>query len=206
MMKKSVFGLVAAAALGLLLPNAAIAQQLIVNGSGQLTGATGVNVNGTLYDVTFVDGTCDAVFGSCGAGSTFTFSSSADAIAAAQALLDQVFTDGAAGQFDSEPALTLGCGNPQECVTIIPYSPQFPSDVGVGYDLNSATESADVASFTSELTTFDFSQSNTYVWARFVPESGVPEPSSWALMLLGFGAVGAAMRRTRRTDRLPQLA
>lgn len=28
--------------------------------------------------------------------------------------------------------------------------------------------------------------------------SGVPEPASWAAMLLGFGAVGATMRRTRR--------
>ena len=34
----------------------------------------------------------------------------------------------------------------------------------------------------------------------------VPEPSTWALMLLGFGAIGAAMRRNRKTGRLPQLA
>ena len=34
----------------------------------------------------------------------------------------------------------------------------------------------------------------------------LPEPSTWALMLLGFGAIGAAMRRTRKSDRLPQLA
>jgi choice-of-anchor A domain-containing protein len=29
------------------------------------------------------------------------------------------------------------------------------------------------------------------------PPSGVPEPASWAMMLIGFGAVGAAMRRPR---------
>jgi hypothetical protein len=34
--------------------------------------------------------------------------------------------------------------------------------------------------------------------------SDVPEPASWAMMLLGFGAVGAAMRRSRR--RLPAIA
>ena len=33
----------------------------------------------------------------------------------------------------------------------------------------------------------------------------VPEPSTWAMMLLGFGAVGFALRR-RRTPRLAQLA
>lgn len=39
----------------------------------------------------------------------------------------------------------------------------------------------------------------TYVTAA------VPEPSTWAMMLLGFGAVGFAMRR-RRTPKLAQLA
>jgi hypothetical protein len=34
----------------------------------------------------------------------------------------------------------------------------------------------------------------------------VPEPSSWALMLVGFGAVGAALRRSRAKVSLPQLA
>jgi hypothetical protein len=33
----------------------------------------------------------------------------------------------------------------------------------------------------------------------------VPEPASWALMLLGFGAIGAAMRR-RRGLALAQMA
>jgi hypothetical protein len=27
--------------------------------------------------------------------------------------------------------------------------------------------------------------------------SAVPEPSTWAMMLLGFGAIGASMRRSR---------
>lgn len=34
----------------------------------------------------------------------------------------------------------------------------------------------------------------------------VPEPAAWALMLLGFGVTGAAIRRTRRKGGLPQLA
>ncbi|TCD06599.1 PEP-CTERM sorting domain-containing protein [Erythrobacteraceae bacterium CFH 75059] len=34
------------------------------------------------------------------------------------------------------------------------------------------------------------------------PSGAVPEPSTWALMLLGFGAVGAALRRTRHTQRV----
>jgi hypothetical protein len=36
---------------------------------------------------------------------------------------------------------------------------------------------------------------------------GVPEPATWAMMLLGFGAAGTALRRSRRSQtRLAQLA
>lgn len=38
------------------------------------------------------------------------------------------------------------------------------------------------------------------------PTPAVPEPSTWAMMLLGFGAVGVSMRRTRRRAPLPQIA
>lgn len=34
---------------------------------------------------------------------------------------------------------------------------------------------------------------------RFSAVSAVPEPNTWAMMLVGFGAVGAAMRRRRKT-------
>ncbi len=36
--------------------------------------------------------------------------------------------------------------------------------------------------------------------------AAVPEPSSWAMMLVGFGAVGGAMRRRRRSHTLLQVA
>lgn len=32
--------------------------------------------------------------------------------------------------------------------------------------------------------------------------AGVPEPATWAFMIMGFGAMGAAMRRTRATTRV----
>ena len=34
----------------------------------------------------------------------------------------------------------------------------------------------------------------------------VPEPATWAMMLLGFGAIGLTMRRRPKDPRLPQLA
>lgn len=36
--------------------------------------------------------------------------------------------------------------------------------------------------------------------------AAVPEPGTWALMLLGFGAVGFSMRRQRRVTAMPQIA
>ena len=34
------------------------------------------------------------------------------------------------------------------------------------------------------------------------PPLGTPEPATWALMIIGFGFVGASMRRTNRALRL----
>ena len=58
--------------------------------AGELVGATGVNVGGTVYDVQFVDGSCIDVYGGCDEVSDFPFTTLADATLAAQALLDQV--------------------------------------------------------------------------------------------------------------------
>ena len=33
---------------------------------------------------------------------------------------------------------------------------------------------------------------------HFISDSSVPEPSTWAMMLAGFGAIGVALRRRRR--------
>jgi hypothetical protein len=95
----------------LALASTANAATLLVNGSGILTGATDVNVGGTLYDVEFVDGTCVALFDGCDSANDFDFSTEADALAASQALLDQVFVNTAQGSFDSDPSLTFGCSS-----------------------------------------------------------------------------------------------
>lgn len=82
---------------------------------GQLLGASNVLVDGDIYDVEFVDGTCIALFDGCNSPSDFAFTNSGSAALAAQALLDQVFVDGGAGQFDPDPALTTGCTNSSFC-------------------------------------------------------------------------------------------
>jgi hypothetical protein len=87
---------------------------------GQLMGASGVLVDGNLYGVQFLDGTCIDLFNGCDDVSDFTFQTEASATLASQALLDQVFLDGVDGAVDSLPSLTNGCEDATTCLANYP--------------------------------------------------------------------------------------
>lgn len=80
--------------------------------NGILMGVTGVDVNGTLYDVAFKEGTCAQQFGGYASNSDFTFANPnndpTQINTAMIALLDQVFIDSPLGAFDTNPALIKG--------------------------------------------------------------------------------------------------
>ncbi|MGK0499259.1 MAG: hypothetical protein ACJAYG_000893 [Oceanicoccus sp.] len=92
------------ALLSLTLSLSVSAATLLFDGSYQLTGATDVNVDGTNYDVAFVDGSCNSLFSGC---TDFVFTSSTEALSASQSLLDQVFV----GIYDDYSATTAGVEN-----------------------------------------------------------------------------------------------
>ncbi|HEX2282817.1 MAG TPA: PEP-CTERM sorting domain-containing protein [Thermomicrobiales bacterium] len=164
---------------------------LLVDASGQLTGATGVNVNGTLYDVSFVEGTCVDLFSGCDSASDFAFSSVFDANDAAVALEQLVLI----GSFDTDPASTLGCeaGIVAACVVITPFA------VATGEVLTTSVfnqpTTVDGLTGWPVPTTFDTSSSPFEVYAEWTP-TPVPEPST--LMLIGTGLLGAGVKRWRR--------
>jgi hypothetical protein len=173
---------------------------LQINGSGQLTGATGVVVDGSVYDVTFVDNTCAGTFGDCTNSSNFNFTTFDGAYDAAQALLDTVFVDSGSNLFDSNPGLTLGCSDPDNCFVTIPYE-----TFNGGFYANEAWNTSGSTDFNNVSLTvtgdFDSRNYDDHVYAFFDyvgPFAAVPEPASWTLMLLGFGAIGLLVRRTRR--------
>lgn len=194
------------------------AATLIINGSGKLTGATGVDVGGTLFDVSLADGTCSGVYGGCET-SRFDFHSANEALLAAKALLSQVYI----GQFDTDVQHIYGCSSPTAfCDSIIPFerhdTAQFGStfnfaaihnwrvadDAGTSETQPYNKDWADVfpviaggVSITYDTTAYP--ENDGVNWARFTPSAvaAVPESSTWVMMLLGFGAIGIALRQRR---------
>lgn len=166
------------------------AATLIVDDDGQLRGASGVDVEGALYDVTFADGTCIELFSGCDEASDFNFSDLLLARAAGQALLDQVFQ----GLQDTRPELTFGCEFEVVCTSLIPIQGGLVFQVR-----NSAVEAEDritLAPFS--VPDLDFrgrTQVNYSIFTPFSAVGAVPEPGTWMLLMLGFFGAGAALRR-----------
>ena len=197
------FGVVCAVWVG-----SARAATLHVDASGTLTGASDVVVNGHAYDVAFVEGSCASLYFPCLFESAFAFSTAADAEAAAQALLDQVFLDVAAGPFDTQPALTNGCSEPNSCSAFVPYG-LFVEEHAVTVFTRTAHNSSEAPGNFLDVTggnTFDANFNTTNraesVWAVFTGRQlfAVPEASSAILLLTGSVALFGVRRRARRRD------
>ena len=191
--RNRLLGVVAGAACAFLMiwggSNSAHAAAVQIVSGGQLTGAQNVDVNGTLYDVTFEDGTCIALFGGCDQLSDFTFTSLSTAEAAAHALLDQVFLDTGSGDFDSNPSLTNGCTSTYGCTVGIPYSVSSFLVAGANNYSSSSGVSDSVLNFSNFDKSNDLSDAGDRTYALFSP-SAVPVPGG--LVLFGSGLIGLA--------------
>jgi hypothetical protein len=187
--------------LAVLAVGSAHAMAIQVVSGGQLIGARNVDVGGALYDVEFIDGSCAALFGGCDAVSDFTFTTLADATAAARALLDQVLLDTVLGDFDSDYTLTQGCETNgfANCGAMIPF----------GFTPNQAQVRGRAPrnfNGSDSINTFVFTRGDDFadngreflVFARFTPS--IPEPATLLLFATGLGGLAGLRRVRRRAD------
>ena len=176
-----------AAGVGLAAGGAQAATLTVVG--GQLLGAEGVEIGGALYDVSFQDASCIALFGGCDAASDFPFSTAADAVAAAAALIDQVFLDGPDGAFDSQPFLTAGCNVAFQCNAYIPYDIKEagPFNVRSAFAKNHSLETEDGPFTITGIAPGTIGDSGVY--AVFTPAAGAEVPAPAAAWLLGLGTL-----------------
>jgi hypothetical protein len=191
----------------------ASAATILVNGSGQLTGATGVNVAGTFYDVSFTNESCVTRYEGCDEVSDFLFTNLSAASAASQALLDQVFVDGTSGLFDTVPGLTFGClAATPECYALTPYgftlSGQGTTHMLAAGAVNRILVDQTNNNSLSPTTNFvsvnqGFAGRFSFILADWAPAANVPKPPATApepasMLLLGTGLAAAGVRRRRQ--------
>lgn len=195
---RCLYALMGALLLGSFAATAQAAVTLVFSGS-ELSGARGVMVNGTAYDVDFVDGSCVAVFGGCDdAGSDFAFATGSE-LAASLALLDQVFLDGPQGPFDSEPTRVAGCEDARACYVLTPFFISG-SQVLASAAANDVTDPQDGSFIAALPVSLDLASEPIGVYAVWTRASSVAEPATLALGAVAGLALGA-LRMRRRFER-----
>ena len=156
-------------------------------GSGVVTGALNVKVNGALYDVIFKEQTCVDIFDGCDGDTEFDFQSSADAILASEALRDQVYGGDFDGRaHDTAPTETFGIGTTFGLI-VTPYRSDG-SSVFYAALKNMPGSETDLIIQGSLGVSLDATDFLSFVYADWTEVSAVPVPA--AVWLFGSGLIG----------------
>jgi len=177
--------------------------------NGQLLGAQGVEIDGAIFDVAFLDGTCISLFSGCDQNADFAIVDFSQAKVAAQALLDQVFLDVPGnGEFDSFSALTNGCSDSFICTAYIPFgtggaffvAASATNVASIVEDLTGTPDSVDpdpVGPFLATVSTSG-DQATTFAVFTLVTPAPVPLPASLPLLAAALACI--RWRKGRRVN------
>ncbi len=156
---------------------AALAFATSVSAATVFDGQTfrGVQILGSTYDVTFHDGPFDTVFPT----GDLTFSTLSSAVAA---------LDGVRSHADYHSLQATAVDFRGFVVPFAISGDAVSVAVGVSPHLQAGGTMDRLHDYQDEFT-----------WAQF-SLSAVPEPATWAMMIVGFGAVGSMVRASRRRN------
>ncbi|MBT7758043.1 MAG: hypothetical protein HN732_12005 [Rhodospirillaceae bacterium] len=168
---------------------------LNIDGDGQLLGAQNVDVGGVLYNVSFVENSCIAIFDGCDTIADFDFQTASDATEAAEALLEQVLLDSVDGLFDSEPSLVNGITGSFSSHLMIPFA---LTDIRAFFRSAFNSNGSDVVGNGSFSVINNTNIDPTAVWVDF---SLAPVGEPGAALLLATALAGLFVRRWRYRER-----
>jgi hypothetical protein len=208
------------AILGLLLSLSAfvnIAQATLITNTGpegEIQSISNVDINGTLFDVTFSDNSCASIFNGCDATSDFQFATNSEALDALTSLLNQILSDPVVSSLVFNNARgPFGFDDCNGCFLVIPAT-VIPTSLFQVNDVFGATATVsllqsgfaagvdpttNVAQNSSESRLFATTSADENLFNdRFltftaVQVADVPEPSTLAILALGL--LGFSMRR-----------
>jgi len=171
--------------------------------NGTLMGASGIEINGEIYSVSFVDGSCETAYVGCDSN-LFDFTTVGTAEMAFNALIDQVFLDavsvnGVIYNFDTNFNLTNGCAYSGLCEIWVPYERVSDTNVKSVWGYNHSNEANDRIMSNNYISPISYGNTQTYMiftdFVRMEVET-VPEPSTLAIFALGI--MGLASRRFKK--------
>lgn len=172
------------------------AATLVRNGDGDVTGATGLLIDGALYDVDFVNQRCRDLFAGCRGEGPFPFTTEAAAIEAGQAIRDQVFRNetGALQMTIDEFAPCIG-----GCYVLVPYAlvpsgTQFLSVIVGLFDNPHRTIGPVAIGYGLPITYAPVGRYPYAVFSAPYPVPQIPVPASGLMLATAAGALGAARR------------
>lgn len=164
-----------------------------------LVGASNVPIGNTLFDVSFVDGSCEELFNGCDSNDDFTFNSATEATQAAQVLLDLVLINVDEFTFASSPGFVAGFDlfetSPQ---IFIPFAPQdngFITPIASQNVFGNFRDFITQQSFLAATDTTSFGARNFAIFSEVGEIAPTEVPSPATIMIFALGLLALGLRR-----------